>query len=56
MREIDGRWVCEGCGAVLEVPDGEHPNVTIHAGSGQSNVRVLMLHGVEIHQCEIKKP
>jgi hypothetical protein len=56
MRQQDSQWVCAHCGAVIDVPEGAQPTVTIHAASGQPNVRVLMLDGKRIHRCEIKRP
>jgi hypothetical protein len=53
MRHRDGRYECGRCGAVLEVPLDNEPNVTIHAAGGEPNVRVLAVNGEEIHRCVI---
>ena len=55
MRQIDGRWVCVECGAVLDIASDENPKATIHAASGKPNVRVLVVDGKEVHRCEVRQ-
>ena len=47
-----GRWVCNNCGAILDIAEKD-PRVIIKGGGGKPNIRVLMLGGREIHRCEI---
>ena len=54
MRKRDGKWTCKQCGTILDVPAGRKPDVTIAAASGQPNVRILTIDGVEVHRCVIR--
>jgi hypothetical protein len=54
VRLDEGRWICKQCGAVLNVPAGRDPKVTIKGASGRPNVRILSIDGEEIHRCEIE--
>lgn len=56
MRLFDGRWMCAACGAVIDVPHGDEPKATLHAASGQPNVRVLTVDNREIHRCSLSEP
>jgi hypothetical protein len=51
MRLHDGRYECAYCGALLDIPLTDDPQVTIRAASGEPNTRALMLAGREIHAC-----
>ena len=51
MRLHDGRYECAYCGALLDIPLTDDPQVTIRAASGAPNTRALMLAGREIHAC-----
>jgi hypothetical protein len=53
MRVHDGRYECQLCGAVLDIPTDEEPQVVIKARSGTPNVRVIIYKGREIHACPI---
>lgn len=53
MRLQDGRYECAYCGAILDIPLVENPTVTMHARSGEPNVRVLRFGDQEVHRCEI---
>jgi hypothetical protein len=53
MRLRDGRYECAQCGAVLDVPLDDTPNVMIHAASGQPTMRVISVGYTELHRCEI---
>jgi hypothetical protein len=53
MRLRDGRYECTLCGAVLDVPTDQEPQVVIKAKSGSPNFRVIIYKGVEIHACPI---
>jgi hypothetical protein len=53
LRTERGQWVCKQCGAHLEVPEGQRPDVMIAAASGQPNMRILSIDGREIHRCVI---
>jgi hypothetical protein len=53
MRLHDGRYECAYCGAVLDIPLTDDPQVTIRAASGEPNTRVLVLEGREIHACAL---
>jgi hypothetical protein len=55
MRLRDGRYECAQCGAVLDVPMDETPNVMIHAASGRPNMHVISAGHTELHRCEIRK-
>ncbi len=54
MRLRDGRTECAQCGAVIDIPDGATPQITLHAAGGQPTVRVISIDRKEIHRCEIK--
>ena len=56
MRLHDGRYECAHCGALLDIPLVGEPVATMHAASGEPNVRVLSYNGVEIHRCDIGVP
>jgi len=51
MRLIDGRYLCDLCGAVVDVRPGAAPFVVIVAASGQPNMRTIHVDGVEVHRC-----
>ncbi len=51
MRLIDGRYTCVLCGAVLDIPLTENPQVVVIAASGKPNERALRYGGEEIHRC-----
>jgi len=53
VRRRLGEWTCKQCGAVLDVHDGQRPDVMIAGESGQPNVRILSVDGREIHRCVI---
>jgi hypothetical protein len=54
LRLHDGRYECVHCNVILDIPVDERPIVTISAASGRPNVRILKMHGVEIHRCEVR--
>ena len=56
MRLHDGRYECAYCGAVLNIPLLDDPQVTINAASGEPNIRTLRFDGRVIHACEIGEP
>lgn len=49
----DGGYECAGCGAPLDVSEGEKPLAILFAASGKPTVRVLKVNGREIHRCEV---
>jgi hypothetical protein len=51
MRFEGGRYICARCGAVLEISSSARPQVSMHAASGQPNVRIISVKGKEIHRC-----
>ena len=53
MRPYDGRCECPHCGQVFDIPRAADVEVTIRASGGHPNVRVVTLHGAEIHRCAI---
>ena len=53
MRRVDGHWQCTLCGAILDIPADEDPDVIIKSASGQPTVRTLNIDGKEIHRCTL---
>jgi hypothetical protein len=53
VRIEDGNWVCEQCGAVIEMPFDDPWHTELHARGGQPNVRVVIAAGHEVHRCEV---
>jgi len=53
VRQVDGRYVCERCGAILCEPHVEDAVATIVGEGGKANVQVLTIGRREIHRCEI---
>jgi hypothetical protein len=51
MRRVDGRFECVLCGSVLDVRADATPLVTLVARSGEPNMRVISVDGVEVHAC-----
>jgi hypothetical protein len=52
MRIDHGRWRCTWCGTFLdEVPLEARPHTELRAAGGQSNVRVVIVGGEEVHRC-----
>ncbi len=56
MRQVDNRYKCALCGAVLDIPIGAEVRVTISGASGQPNMRTLLYENREIHTCELGAP
>lgn len=53
MRLADGRYECDFCRAVLDLPTQREPQVSIVAASGKPNVRSLSIDEHKIHRCVI---
>jgi hypothetical protein len=53
MRVHEGRYECDQCGSVLDVPLLKRLEIKLHGAGGQPNVRVLYIDGREIHRCQI---
>jgi hypothetical protein len=53
MRRVDGHWHCTLCGAILDIPVDEDPDVIIKSAGGQPTVRTLNIGGKEIHRCTL---
>jgi len=53
MRLRDGQWECSLCGKALEVPSDVLPLVVIITATGRRRERALMVHGEEVHRCEV---
>jgi hypothetical protein len=52
MEWIDrDTYLCTVCSSVVEVPGGERPLTVIAAQSGEPNVRIVTVAGVEVHRC-----
>jgi hypothetical protein len=50
---MDGNYVCERCGARLNVAEGAV--LTVVAGTlGKRNVRIVAENGRPIHRCEVR--
>jgi hypothetical protein len=50
---MDGNYVCERCGARLNVSEGAV--LTVVAGTlGKRNVRIVAANGKPIHRCEVR--
>ena len=47
---------CVLCDVLLEIPDGSEPKIHVEGTSGQPNVRVLSIDGIEFHRCETTIP
>jgi hypothetical protein len=52
MHVVNGEYRCLECGTVLDIPHDKPTRFTIHAASGNPDVRVLISGGKEIHRCE----
>jgi hypothetical protein len=55
VRLRDGRYECTLCGAVLDIPTDQEPQVVIKAKSGSPRMRVILYNGKESHACPIGK-
>jgi hypothetical protein len=53
MRVVRGKHECANCGAPLDLAATDVSSVVFRGGSGQPNVRVIVLNGTEIHRCEV---
>jgi hypothetical protein len=53
VRLRDGHYECAQCGAVLDIPFDETPNVMIQAASGKPNMRVISVGYTELHRCAV---
>jgi len=54
MRRIrPDTYECSLCGAIVEVSGDARPVVMMAAQSGEPNVRVVTVEGVEVHRCVI---
>jgi len=54
MERIDeNTYVCTLCHANVKVESDERPVVTMVAQSGEPNLRVVTVEGVEVHRCVI---
>jgi hypothetical protein len=52
MRIDHGRWRCTWCGTFLDdLPLDAQPRTELRAASGRPNVRVVIVDGVEVHEC-----
>jgi hypothetical protein len=51
VLQVDGRWRCTQCGALLKVPSDVTPQVVFKANSGEPIMRTLNIDGHEIHRC-----
>jgi hypothetical protein len=56
VRIEDGHWVCEQCGAVVNMPLNDPWHTELHARGGQPNIRVVVAAGQEVHRCEVSDP
>ncbi len=56
MRLRKGKYECELCEAVLDVPTDKKPKVVIAAASGKPMMRTIVYEGKEIHRCPIAPP
>lgn len=53
MRQKDGRYACSYCAEVLEIEHDVVPTVLFHATSGQPEVHIITVDGLEVHRCEV---
>jgi len=54
MRQLGpDTYVCTLCNATIAVSGEERPVVMMVAESGQPNIRVVSVAGVEVHRCVI---
>ncbi len=53
MPEPHDNYQCLFCEAVLDVPDGTEPLVSIEARGGGPNMHVIKVDGKEIHRCDM---
>jgi hypothetical protein len=52
VLQVDGRWRCTQCGALIKLPsDATPPQVVFKANSGEPIMRTLNVEGNEIHRC-----
>jgi hypothetical protein len=56
VRVVDGSYKCSRCGTDLPLEGGDRPHVVFVAVSGKPTVRVLTVHDVEVHRCEVREP
>ena len=52
VRIEDGHWMCEQCGAVVDMPFNDPWHAELHTRGGEPNVRVVIAAGQEVHRCE----
>ncbi len=53
MRQKDGRYACSYCAQVLEIEHDVVPTVLFHTTSGQPDVHIVTVDGLEVHRCEV---
>jgi hypothetical protein len=53
VQQVDGRWRCTLCGALINVPSKSTPYVALKAASGGPTMRTLNVDGHEIHRCPL---
>jgi hypothetical protein len=53
MLRRDGRYVCEQCGAALDIPLDAKPQLMFVQEADGPRIRLLMIDADEIHRCWI---
>lgn len=53
MRRRGGRYVCELCEAVLDIPPDAKPKLMFVQEADGPRIRLLVIDGQEIHRCEV---
>jgi hypothetical protein len=53
VRLRDGKYECVNCGALVDAPPGEVPYAVVLSTSGRPDYQLIVLHGKELHRCEI---
>jgi hypothetical protein len=58
VHQIDGRYQCALCGAVVDLPQDAKPRIVLKSAGGEPTIRAIWYRGQELHACPIgdRKP
>ncbi len=52
LQLVDGRYVCNWCGADLDLPFADRETIEIISETGGGRLRIIIVGGEEHHRCE----
>jgi hypothetical protein len=51
VQQVDGRWRCTQCGALIKLPSDATPYVVFKGKSGGPTMRTINVDDTEVHSC-----